>query len=99
MRNQFDSDLASALNDGITRDIISLDIAHAFNSVDHCILINKLQLMGIEQPLLDWIADLLSGRQQSVIIDGAISETVDVTSGVVAAWFCYRLPIVCCDDK
>ena len=40
--------------------------------------------MGIEQLLLGWIADFLSGRQQSVIIDGAISEAVDVTSDVVA---------------
>ena len=80
----FASDLASALNDATTYDVISLDIACAIDSVDLCILINKLQRMGIEQLLLGWIVDFLSALLQSVIIDGAVSEAVDLTSGVVA---------------
>ena len=80
----FDSNLASSLNNDITCDVISHDIERAFDSVDHCILINKLQEMGIEQPLLGLTADFLSRRQQNVIIDGAVSKAVDVTSSVVA---------------
>ena len=38
----------------------------------------------MKQPLLCWIADFLSGKQQTVIIDGAVSEAVDFTSSVVA---------------
>ena len=57
-----------------------------------------VQRMGNEQPLLGWIGDFLSRRQQSVIIDGAVSEAVDVTSGMVAGT-AIGPPIVCCDDK
>ena len=52
--------------------------------------------MGIEQPLLGWIADFLSELQQSVIIDGAVSEAVDVTSGVVTG---SAIGPLFCDDK
>ena len=79
----FDSDLASMLNDGITIDVISLDIARAFDSVNHCILINKLQRIGIEKPMLGWLTFFQDGN--SVIINGAVSEAViGMTSGVAA---------------
>ena len=83
----FDSDLVSALDDGITCHVISLDIARAFDSTDHCILINKLQRMGIEQLLLSRITSFLSGRQQSVIIDRAVLEAVDRCDVRCNGWF------------
>jgi sarcosine oxidase/L-pipecolate oxidase len=63
-------------------DVLYLDFAKAFDSVDHQILVEKLKCYGVAGRLVDWLTDYLNGRTQRVVIDGAVSQWDPVTSGV-----------------
>lgn len=70
------------LDKNIQTDLIYLDFAKAFDSVDHKILLAKLNAYGVSGQLLDWFTDYLTGRVQRVVVDGAASQWTPVTSGV-----------------
>ena len=70
------------LDKNIQTDVIYLDYAKAFDTVDHNVLLSKLKAYGVSGQLLTWFADYLSGRHQRVVIDGATSQWAPVTSGV-----------------
>ena len=74
--------VGQCLDKNIQSDIIYLDFAKAFDSVDHQMLLRKLKSYGITGRLLDWFRDYLSGRTQRVVVDGVPSSWVPVTSGV-----------------
>jgi methylaspartate ammonia-lyase len=63
-------------------DVLYLDFAKAFDSIDHNILLNKLRWYGVTGSVLDWSADYLNGRTQRVVVDEAPSAWSSVTSGV-----------------
>ena len=63
-------------------DIVYLDFAKAFDSVDHSILLQKLKCYGVTGNLLGWFADYLNNRRQRVVVDGVASRWAPVTSGV-----------------
>lgn len=64
-------------------DAIYLDIKKAFDSVDINLLFHKLNIMGLNEQLLNWLRNYLSQRQQMVRIDSTnISKPINVTSGV-----------------
>ena len=63
-------------------DIIYFDLAKAFDSVPHKLLIHKLKTFGFNGPLLNWMTNYLSNRKQRVTVNGAHSEWTDVASGV-----------------
>jgi hypothetical protein len=63
-------------------DIIYFDLAKAFDSVPHNLLLHKLQSFGIQGKLLAWITDYLSNRMQRVTCEGHNSTWLPVTSGV-----------------
>ena len=39
-----------------------LDFSKAFDRIDHNILLNKMNLMGIDHILIEWVKNFLSGR-------------------------------------
>ena len=45
-------------------------------------LIIKLKSYGLDDDVISWIRELLSDRVQRVVLDGAVSNEVRVTSGV-----------------
>ena len=60
-----------------------LDFAKAFDTVSHELLLHKLNIKyGIRGNLLNWFHSYLSDRFQRVIVDGAHSDWLPVTSGV-----------------
>ena len=59
-----------------------LDLAKAFDTVDHKILLMKLYNMGIRGKAHDLIASYLSNRMQSVKMNGHKSEYTEVHMGV-----------------
>lgn len=57
----------------IQTDVIYLDFAKAFDSVDPSILLQKLYRYGVEGGTLAWFIDYVSGRSRRVILDGVAS--------------------------
>ena len=79
----FIDDLALTLNTISRSDIIYFDFAKAFDSVSHDLILQKLKnLYGIDGFMLRFIKSYLQGRQQQVVVGGAVSDKLPVRSGV-----------------
>jgi len=63
-------------------DVIYLDFSKTFDKVSHRLLIYKLEKYGIRGKILDWIREYLTNLKQRVAINGILSSTQPVTSGV-----------------
>lgn len=63
-------------------DVIYTDFSKAFDSVNHYLLIKKLDLIGFPVDLLNWISSYLNGRTQQVLFKNSLSSILRVTSGV-----------------
>ena len=50
--------------------------------VDHPLLLQKLELLGFDNHAAMWMWSYLTGRSQSVYVDGKISEFQEVLVGV-----------------
>ena len=74
--------IGEALDKNKQTDILYLDFAKAFDTVDHVILIEKLKWYGVTGQLIDWFSDYLKDRSQRVVIEGTASERLPVTSSV-----------------
>ena len=63
-------------------DIITIDESAAFNSVEHQLLLDKLQIYGLEDSALNWLRSYLYYRTQYVTIGGQNSSMKNVKRGV-----------------
>ena len=83
----------SALNDKKSCINILIDYSRAFDTVNHRILLAKLERYGIQGSCLSLIASYLKDRSQSVCINGKISNTIvtniSVPQGSVLGPFLY----------
>lgn len=61
---------------------IFLDLAKAFDTVDHKLLLNKLEAMGIRGLALQIFSSYLTDRTQRVKVNGVFSDDEIVTVGV-----------------
>ena len=61
---------------------VFIDLKKAFDTVNHKILLSKLEHYGIRGPILDWFESYLSNRQQFVFCNGIQSSTRTITCGV-----------------
>ena len=61
---------------------IFVDLQKAFDTVNHDILLNKLNHYGIRGKMNEWFKSYLQGRKQIVIINGAGSELRELKHGV-----------------
>ena len=79
----FSDSLAVSLNDNIRTDVVYFDFAKAFDSVNHDIILKKLRdNFAINGTLLKFLVNYLENRKQCVVIGGAKSGLLPVTSGV-----------------
>ena len=58
------------------------DLKKAFDTIEHDILLKKIENTGIRGPALSWVTTYLKGRQQRVIINGAFSSWKSIVCGV-----------------
>ena len=62
--------------------MVLLDLQKAFDTVDHNILLGKLQALVIQESALKWFKGYLENRRQNVDIGGIRSAPTIVTCGV-----------------
>ena len=74
--------ITSALENSDIACGVFLDFAKAFDTVNHSILLKKLEKYGIRGIPLVWYTSYLSNRYQAVKINNTISKPLKVTCGV-----------------
>ena len=70
------------LDSGLSSCAIFLDLAKAFDSVSHEILLRKLEYYGIRGKAHDVIRSYLTGRSQFVKLNETCSSLTDIIFGV-----------------
>ena len=70
------------LDQGLNSCTIFLDLAKAFDSVNHEILIRKLNHYGVRGKALDLFRSYLSGRSQFLKLDNVKSSLINIEFGV-----------------
>ena len=70
------------MDQGLINGLLFLDLKKAFDTVDHNILISKLELYGVRGKALQWFISYLRGRKQVCKINHEISDRATITCGV-----------------
>ncbi len=73
---------------------IFIDLKKAFDTINHNILIAKLERYGIRGLVLNWVRSHLERRQQFVMMDGYQSECLDIVCGVPQGSTCTSMTSV-----
>ena len=75
-------DIYDVIDDSEITLLVLLDFSKAFDTVNHKLLLAKLDILGFEKNTCDWILSYLSGRQQKVKTDNESSNWSTLTNGV-----------------
>ena len=70
------------MDKGLLTGGIFLDLSKAFDLIDHSILKAKLKSIDIRGCAYGWFEDYLSGRTQTVCLNGSNSEEMSMRTGV-----------------
>lgn len=77
------SDIYDALDSGKITLLGLLDLSAAFDTVDHAILLERLERSyGLGGRVLDWLRSFVCDRRQTVSFNGISATTVDLLYGV-----------------
>ena len=77
------NDILRSIDDHKAVALVLLDLSAAFDTVDHTILIQRLeQVFGLEGLVLGWFRSYLYERKQCISIKQAISDAVCLVFGV-----------------
>ena len=79
---KFTSNVALSTENKDTTMAVFLDLSKAFDTIDHNILLDKLNYYGIRGLALEWFRNYLSNRTQFVSYKGNNSGFQNVTCGV-----------------
>ena len=74
--------LYEARNLGQICVVAFLDLRKAFDTVDHLILLNELNDIGLSDMAVQWFKSYLTGRTQVTVANGKRSDTLDIRCGV-----------------
>ena len=80
--NELVDDIALNINNLEDTLVTFIDFKKAFDTVDHQILINKLDRIGIKGKNLLWLKSYLANRSQATIANNIISDRRQITCGV-----------------
>ena len=78
----FTNKVMEAFENNLFASGIFLDLSKAFDTLDHGILLSKLEHYGIRGTVLHWFKSYLSDRQQFVAINNVNSDTKPISCGV-----------------
>ena len=74
--------LSSAIDDQSCCAGVFIDLKKAFDTVDHKLLVEKLNVYGIRGIANKWLQNYLTNRKQYVVIDDHSSDLLDMACGV-----------------
>ena len=66
------------MDKGFVNGVLFLDLKKAFDTVNHDILLSKLELCGIKGNSLDWLRSYLRNRKQACSVNGTISRQREI---------------------
>ena len=72
----------NSMESGKQTGICFLDLSAAFDVVNHSLLLEKLALYGFDYGMINWLHSYLSSRSQCVLINGCLSSSLPVNTGV-----------------
>ena len=75
-------DIFNEINNKIYSIGIFIDLSEAFDTIDHSLLIKKLQHYRVRRIVLDWFVSYLANRSQYVKIDDTSSALLNVSCEV-----------------
>ena len=76
------NDILSALNQGKSTLVVTLDISAAFDTVNHQMLLERYaDLFGLDETVLSWFASYLSNRSQAVQVGKHLSKFIEMLCG------------------
>ena len=77
------------MDQGRVTAVVLLDVSAAFDTVQHNILLERLESSGVTDRALQWFSSYLTDRQQRTSINGVSSPSTPLTHGVptrVSGW-------------
>jgi hypothetical protein len=74
--------ILKAMDNKMLTALVLLDLSKAFDSINHNILLQKLEFIGASQSSLRWFSSYLKGRSQVVRIGSTLSSPLNLTHGV-----------------
>ena len=79
---QLNNWVLESMDEGKVTGLLFIDISKAFDSLNHKVLLRKLEHLGLSERSLRWFRSYLTDRKQSVLINGELSEPHTITLGV-----------------
>jgi len=70
------------MENGLVTGSVFLDLSKAFDTVDHQLLLKKLNSLGLDSNSMDWLKSYLSAREQVVLIGNCLSCPKPISVGV-----------------
>ena len=70
------------INNGCGVFLVLLDLSAAFDTLDHDILLDRLDSLVVSGAVLQWMESYLRGRPQTVVIDGVKSDPQYLQYGI-----------------
>ena len=76
----FADEILMNMDKGLVTGSVFIDLAKAFDTVDHNVLLSKLEYYGVCDESLPWFKNYFRGRKQFVHMDSQSSEELAITS-------------------
>ena len=70
------------IDNGLVNEVVFIDLKKAFDTIDHKIMLRKLENYGVDPSSLRWFESYLSDRTQNCRVNDHLSSSKPVTFGV-----------------
>ena len=70
------------IDKGLLNGVIFIDLKKAFDTIDHAILLRKLEHYGVDDGALLWFRSYLTDRKQKCYVNGNLSSPLTINCGV-----------------